>query len=122
MEAPYQEDVDLSDIEYDASRNLTVIKGTDIPAVNFDQQGTGTRTKTFGEGSDADMSGKFSNILMATATHTRVHNEGPDEDPRRKLSLLMGTSTKTFTKTESSDSDREPAHSRFVRKMSKSKI
>jgi hypothetical protein len=110
MECSISEEIDLSVLEYDYVRNLNVFRGSDIPAVNFDQQGTLTQTKA-PEGSDSDYDSKYNRILLATATQTRAYNETADDDPGIKLSILMATSTRTFTNTETSDSDRDkPYH------------
>ncbi len=106
-ETPNQENIDLSMVEYDPQLQLTVIKGTKTPAVNFDEQATNTLTKTVGEGADADRDTRHNvRVMLATSTQTRVHNESADSDPRRKLSSLLDTSSDTFTRT-ASDGDKD---------------
>lgn len=107
-EVPDGENIDTSFIEYSPVLNLSIVKGTDIPAVTFSDQATETFTKTNGEGTDSDHNLKYQALdsLMDTTTATRTHGETTDSDPRHHdLSSLLDTATHTFVKSEASDSD-----------------
>lgn len=107
-EVPEMPDIDLDLVEYDPVQNLTIVKNSGIPAVNFDHQVTQTFTKTYGEGADSDSDLQYKvKSMMGTSTHTRVLHESTDNDADRaiRVATLAHTATKTFTRTEASDSD-----------------
>lgn len=80
-EEPNVKDLDYSLIEYSESQHLSVLKGTNMPAIKTVSMETETFTKTQGEPSDAD------------------------NDLRSNLKRLLDTSTETLSGTEPSDSD-----------------
>lgn len=102
-ETPSADNLDFSNIEYDATLNLNVDKQTRRPAIDELRSGTETFTR-MNEGTDSDK-----NVLgpmMATCTATKVSEES-DIDPF-VLSLVMATETVTTAQDEGSDSDIDP--------------
>src|SRR4051794_1576840 len=96
-EIPKLPEVDLSVVEYNSELSLTVLKGTNIPAVAYDQQATKTFTKIQSEASDADRDERHQlEAMLGTSTQTREYQETSDSDPHRTLLSLIGTSTQTF--------------------------
>ena len=106
-ETPKCIDFDYSVIEYSESHNLSVLQGTEMPAISYVNMATETFTKTMGEVSDSDKD--FRNnlkIIMGTETMTLTSTEPSDSDrDRQSLKLLMGTATITES-IEPTDSDR----------------
>ena len=72
-EKPKEQIVDASLIEYSSVLHLTVLKGTNIPAVNSNLSNTSTTTRTFAtrEGSDLDKNLEQIKLLVATQTFTK---------------------------------------------------
>lgn len=106
-ECSENEHIDTSIVEYDETQHLNVIKGTNVPAVNYINLATETFTKTTGEGADSDRD-VYQNLslLMATETHTRMHQEATDSDQGfRNLQYLVDTRTLTES-SEALDSDK----------------
>ena len=106
-EKPSNENIDLSNIEYDHDLNLNVLKGTKTPAINFSDQATETFTKVTGEAADTDRHLKKGlSLSMDTSTETRTHNEVSDSDKNfRDLYYLSATRTLTES-SEALDSDK----------------
>ena len=105
-ETPQIESLPVSELEYSRTLNLTVIKGTDVPAINVNELATETFTKANSEGTDPDVDfQRRLSVLMATSTQTRVYNETPDDDKGlNELQYLLDTRTLTES-SETTDSD-----------------
>lgn len=99
--------LDFSIIEYSKTQNLSVLTGTNIPAISQVALGTQTHTRVSGEGTDNDFDGHHElNSLLETSTKSLSNSETTDSDfDLGMLITLMDTKTLTKT-TESSDSDR----------------
>ena len=106
-EQPKFVDIDYSLIEYSENKNLSVLKGTEVPAISYLNMETETFTRTREEASDSDNNiGHSIKLLMGTETHTATTNEPTDSDrDQQALKLLMGTETVTES-LEPTDSDR----------------
>jgi hypothetical protein len=106
-ETPTRGSIDHELVEYSNSLNLTVLKGTNIPAVTFSDQATETFTKAGGEGTDSDHDLQSGiSRLSGTETNTYHAREGSDSDPRLKIIFEM-IATQTVTETrEETDTDR----------------
>lgn len=106
-ESNCEADLDYSLIEYSKTQNLSVIAGTNVPAISQVALGTQTHTRVSGEGADSDFDSHHRlNSLLATNTKTLSNSETTDSDfDFERLATLMDTRTLTKT-TESSDSDR----------------
>ena len=106
-EKPNFIEFDNSLIEYSETQNLSVLKGTEIPAISYVNMATETFTKTMGEVSDSDNNVRNNlKLLMGTETHTYTSTEPTDSDrDRQSLKYLMGTETITES-IEPTDSDR----------------
>ncbi len=101
-EIPTVKKIDNNQFEYSDSLNLSVVKGTFIPAIRGDvNMSTETFTKAFDEDSDTDKSG----IRMETETRTFTTNETSDSDSPR-YNPLMVTQTITEAGGEPLDSDK----------------
>lgn len=100
-------DPDYSIIEYSKTQNLSVLTGTEIPAISRVGLGTQTHTRVSGEGTDNDYDGQHVlNSLLETSTKSLSNSETSDSDfDLGNLKNLLDTSTQTKT-SESSDSDR----------------
>lgn len=98
------ESLDFSQIEYDATLNLSVNKETRRPAIDEIQMGTETFTRETGEATDSDYTGSVG-MLMATETATKS-GEGVDSDRDGRIGLTMETATTTMVSTEGTDSDK----------------
>jgi hypothetical protein len=94
-------------LEYSNDLNLTIVKGSNIPAVAFIDQATETFTKANGEGSDSDAElSKKLEIMMGTSTNTYNTKERSDSDRDVKsIQELMATQTLT-ERIEATDSDK----------------
>lgn len=104
-EHPSIDNTEDAPVEYNHVLNLTVLKGTDIPVVNFSSCDTETFTKASMEGSDSD--NDFKSYVFDTSTHTRSNKEGVDSDNETmKIARLIDTTTLTETQ-ETSDQDRD---------------
>ena len=105
-ETPIKESLDYSLIEYSKVLNLSIIKNTGKPAVDFLNMDTSTATRGSFESSDSDKPSL--NKLLDTTTFTKAGGEtSGDKDDGRINYFQMDTSTQTFTATEASDSDRD---------------
>ncbi|MDY7395195.1 hypothetical protein UMM65_08070 [Aureibaculum sp. 2210JD6-5] len=100
QENPNYIEFDESLFEYSENKNLSVMRGTDIPAISYLNMGTETHTRVNNEVSDSDSVLK---TLMGTETFTKVLNENTDSDD--DFRMLMGTETHTFVSNEPTDSD-----------------
>ncbi|MFC5626180.1 hypothetical protein [Algoriphagus winogradskyi] len=102
-----KEDLDYSIIEYSKNQNLSVLKGTNIPAISQVNLGTQTNTRVSGEGTDSDFDRHHRlNSILHTSTKSLSNSEITDSDfDLGKLINLLDTNTNTKT-IESSDSDR----------------
>jgi len=103
---PFQ-NIEDEPIEYNHVLNLSVLKGTIVPAVTLSDQSTETMTKSNGEGTDSDRNfhGKLSQ-LADTQTNTFHSTESSDSD-RGIHSILSMMVTRTITETvEDADSDK----------------
>lgn len=101
---------ELESIEYNNFLNLSVIKGTNTPAINLVSMSTETLTKSDSEGTDSDRdfkAHKNSMQSLGTMTQTRQMIEGSDSDYNRAILQLMDTSTITLVSHEATDSDRD---------------
>lgn len=100
-------ELDYSLIEYSRKQNLSVIIGTETPAIQHVSMETETFTKTSGEASDSDKDYSLKlNSLMDTFTRTASNSETTDSDfGHRSIYSLMDTTTRTRM-VEVSDSDR----------------
>ena len=101
------EDLENSIIEYSKNQNLSVLKGTSIPAISQLKVGTQTNTRVSGEGTDSDFDGHHQlNSLLHTSTKSLSDSEITDSDfDLDKLKNLLDTNTQTKT-IETSDTDR----------------
>ena len=106
-EKPTLQQTDFSIIEYSEKLNLSVLKGTDQPAIKYVSMDTETFTKTTGEPSDSDRDLKFHfRPLLETRTDTFTQTEASDSDKDlRRMGMLMDTQTVTET-VEATDSDK----------------
>lgn len=108
-ESPDSKELDFSLIEYSESKNLNVVKNTDVPAIVASHFDTQTFTKVMGESSDSDVDlRKNINNLLDTCIETKTHSETTQSDPSHKLknlAMLMDTQTLTEAR-EATDSDR----------------
>jgi hypothetical protein len=100
-------DLDYSLIEYSKTQNLSVLAGTNVPAISQVALGTQTHTRISGEGTDSDFDRNHPlNSLLETSTKSLSNNEINDSDfDLGMIATLMDTNTLTKT-SESSDSDR----------------
>ncbi len=105
-ETPKAIDLDFSLIEYSKLKNLTVLKGTDIPAISYASMNTETFTKADQEPTDSDYDYKSKiKHLLDTRTDTFTSNEPSDSDANfTDLQLLMDTQTITES-VEPTDAD-----------------
>lgn len=89
-ETPTENDLKYDEVEYSSKLNLTVLKGTEDPAVDFLKMETETFTKAQGEGSDTDKSGvgRKLRLLMETMTETHAQLEGTDKDPSTRHKFI----------------------------------
>jgi len=97
-------------IEYSRVLNLSVLKGTNHPAIQLPLLGTNTFTKADGEGSDSDInhSSKIAYDQLTTHTFTRQQLESGDSDFNETINrvrALTDTNTLTLVDREGSDSD-----------------
>ncbi|SHM98596.1 hypothetical protein [Mucilaginibacter sp. OK098] len=97
-------------IEYSADLNLSVLKGTNHPAIQLPQLGTTTFTKADDEGTDSDInrSAKTAYDQLTTHTFTRNQLESGDSDFNEtinRIRALTDTNTLTLVNAETSDSD-----------------
>ncbi len=105
-ETPQTESLQVSELEYSKTLNLSVIKGTNVPAISLNESTTETFTKANSEATDSDADFQRNSFLMATSTQTRVYNETPDDDKGlNELQYLLDTRTLTES-SETTDSDR----------------
>lgn len=106
-EKPTLKNLDFSLIEYSRKQNLSVVKGTEMPAINFVSMETETFTKTTGEPSDSDNDYKLNlRQVLDTSTDTFTSTEPSDSDnDLKRLKLLMDTQTVTES-VEGTDSDK----------------
>ena len=101
-EKPTVKKIEENQFEYSDIFNLSVIKGTSIPAIRGNvNMSTETFTKTFDEDSDTDRTA----IRMETETRTFTNNETSDSDNQR-YNPLMVTQTITEAGGEPVDSDK----------------
>jgi hypothetical protein len=107
LEDRKRESSNVNLLEYSNDLNLTVVKGTKNPAIDFNSLGTQTFTKANGESTDADQDwiGLSQNISLGTGTQTRQQMESGDSDHHQQLIALMGTQTVTLVNTEGFDTD-----------------
>ena len=108
--------LDFSMVEYSYEQNLTVLKGSLVPAVKFMSLETTTFTKSDGESSDTDEQ-PLSHIndlktLFDTSTETKTFSETTDSDISSSnlvisnIKNLFDTATKTAVSVgEDSDTD-----------------
>src|SRR5882672_9779675 len=96
-EKPTLKNLDFSLIEYSQKQNLSVIKGTEMPAFKYVSMDTETFTKTSGEPSDSDSDYKLNlRRILDTSTETYTSTEPSDSDnDLKRLKLLMDTQTIT---------------------------
>lgn len=97
-------------LEYSNDLNLSVLKGTNHPAIQLHQIGTSTFTKAEQEGSDSDINRGVKAVLNHVITHTFTRNqvESGDSDFNEtvnRVRALTETRTATFVSKETSDSD-----------------
>lgn len=107
IEEPSLRDVDFSIIEYSKKQNLSVIRGTEIPAISYVSMATETFTKTTGEVIDSDNNNKLNlRQVLDTSTETFTSTENSDTDQNiRRLKMLIDTQTITES-SEPTDSDK----------------
>lgn len=108
-ESPNDQRPDFSIVEYSKDLNLSVLKATGKPAIEYLNLGTETFTKSKGEGSDTDR-GSDNTIfdsIVNTTTGTRTKEESTDSDYSYIDSLRMLLDTTTITEAiEGTDIDR----------------
>jgi hypothetical protein len=106
-EKPTLKNLDFSIIEYSKKQNLSVVKGTEMPAIKFVSMDTETFTKSTGEPSDSDNNFKLSiRQVLDTNTETFNSTEPSDSDnDLKRLKFLMDTQTITES-VEGTDSDK----------------
>ena len=105
--APQPLNIDFSLIEYSTKKNLSVIRGTDNPAITYASLDTATHTKVFQEPTDSDNDLRHQvKYLLDTRTHTFTSTESSDSDDSYNSIKLM-TDTQTLTESvEPTDADR----------------
>ncbi len=103
-ESPGRDESPFVIFDYDERLCLNVDKSTGRPAVDLLLLGTETFTKTYEE-TDSDKQNL--EMVLSTATATRVTGEDSDEDPSR-MAVFMATETFTAATGEGTDSDVEP--------------
>lgn len=106
-EIPEFKELDYSLIEYSRKQNLSVLKGTETPAVLQASMETETFTRISGEPTDSDKDYLIKlQSLMDTFTRTLSNSETTDSDfGHQSIYSLMDTTTRTKM-NEVSDSDR----------------
>jgi hypothetical protein len=108
-ERPTIKDIDNSILEYSHKHNLSVLKGTDKPAIQAAYMDTETMTKSTGEptsDSDRDILMNLK-MLMDTSIETKSNGEIsiPDKNDYQVLRSLMDTQTLTEAREET-DTDK----------------
>ncbi|MCB0475952.1 MAG: hypothetical protein KDC69_09760 [Flavobacteriaceae bacterium] len=99
-------------VSYSESMNLSVVEGTNKPAVLEPLMDTQTVTRTSTEETDTDfdiIKAKGLKTLMETLTNTLVSGEGVDDDKqmRKKIFIKNLVETRTITESqEETDSDK----------------
>jgi hypothetical protein len=94
---------DSNFIEYDHALQLSVIKGTDVPAFDLVSERGRTFTKSGGEPTDDLMAVESS---VYTRTYSATNTEVTDSDESRpELRSLLSTRTMTNSNAEGSDED-----------------
>ena len=106
-ETPELQTMDYSLIEYSNKENLSLVKGTNLPAILYANLDTQTFTKSGTEPSDSDKQMQFQiSQLLDTSTRTLTSREQSDTDRDRSLlNRLMDTQTVTES-IETTDSDK----------------
>lgn len=106
-EKPELQSLDYSMIEYSHTKNLSVLKNTDISAISIANMDTETFTKAETEPTDSDYDFRYKiKRLMDTRSDTYTVGEQSDtDDNQRSIKLLMDTQTITES-VEPTDSDR----------------
>jgi hypothetical protein len=108
-ERPTAKEIDNSMIEYSRKHNLSVLKGTDKPAIQAAYLDTETMTKADGEPSSDTDNDVLMNLktLLDTSVETKSHGEVsiPDNTEYQVLRNLMDTQTLTEAREET-DSDK----------------
>ena len=103
-------DIDFSVIEYSKELNLSVLKGTNMPAVNYLTTDTVTLTKSGGEGSDNDSESHITknlNMLLDTSTRTLAGGEGSSDNDQDRSNIKNLLDTQTLTeRVETTDRDK----------------
>lgn len=110
-EVPCNQEIDYSILEYSEKLNLSVLRESKQPAIDYLSMETETFTRTLNEVSDSDKSElqRKLSTLVDTATHTYTQLEATDADPSSYVfkNLFMITDTTTLTEAvEGSDSDK----------------
>lgn len=105
-ERPQASELDYSLIEYSKELNLSVVRGTSDPAITHVNLETETFTKSHEvSDSDKDLGARFQNLLD-TSTRTFTSTESSDSDADRYMMQRM-VDTKTITESiENTDSDK----------------
>lgn len=107
-EKPNLKNLDFSIIEYSPEQNLSVIKGTEMPAIKYVSMETETLTKTTGESSDSDNDYRLRlrQVLdTTTETFTSMGETSDSDHDLKRLKMLMDTQTVTES-IEATDSDK----------------
>ncbi len=109
--------LDFSMVEYSYEQNLTVLKNSNVPAVQFMPLDTSTLTKADGEGSSDSDDQHISLVnelkaLFDTSTQTKSYTEDSDSDASyssivKDMKALLDTATVTLNDTEMTDSDND---------------
>ncbi len=96
---------DNSLLLYDSDLQLSVIKGSKLPAFDAINMSTETFTKTTGESTDSDPS-TISSASLGALTYSANNSKMTENDSDKpKLKNLLATKTLTETK-EASDNDK----------------
>jgi hypothetical protein len=106
-EKPEFKSLDYSMIEYSYTKNLSVLKNSDISAISIANMDTETLTKADTEPTDSDYDIQYKiKSLMETRSDTYTTGEQSDaDDTHRSIKSLMDTHTITESQ-EPTDSDR----------------
>lgn len=104
-ELPNSKPLDYSPIEYNETLNLSVLKGTKTPAIEYMDMGTTTFSKGDDEGTDADNQSLSTLINTTTDTHQHAQESSDSDDDIRSLYDLITTTTLTEAE-EVTDQDR----------------
>lgn len=106
-EKPTLKNLDFSIIEYSHRQNLSVVKGTDMPAIKYVSMETETFTKTIGEPSDSDKDYKLRLCQVLDTNRVTLTSAEPSISDSDLKSLKFLIDTQTITESiEVTDADK----------------